>query len=104
MYKGIFWCYLLYFDDDMCYPSLPNVKVKCDTSGAPLEEAVFSSKSGNNFNHEAEWTRITAGKRDAAKLPFDYYPRGRVEIRGGTIKIFMRIGLTQHNTRCSDSF
>ena len=49
MYKGIFWCRLVFFDDDMCYPEVMSVKAKCDLTGAPLEEVEFSSKSGRAY-------------------------------------------------------
>ena len=49
MYKGIFWCYLTCFDDDMFGVTVLPVKVKCNLSGSALEEAEFSSKSGDNF-------------------------------------------------------
>ena len=47
----------------------------------------FSSKSGDNFNHRFEWEhldrRITEGQ------PFNYYPRGRVEIKNRKATVFL---------------
>lgn len=88
MYKGIFWCYLTCFDDDMFGVAVLPVKVKCDLSGSALEDVEFSSKSGDNFNHEIEWEKRKDSARIFRRHPYNYYPRGRVEIKNGKIKIF----------------
>lgn len=86
MKKGIFWCYVLCPADDKQENKLLTVMVDCDISGKTLENVEFSSKSGENFNHKSEWEKqyikINGNK------PFDYYPRGRVEIKNGKIRIF----------------
>lgn len=83
MKKGIFWCK----DHDTDRPSLITIAVPCDINGFPNEVVAFSSKSGENFNHKAEWSKlpksITQGK------PFNYYPRGRVEIKNGKATVFL---------------
>lgn len=80
MYKGIFW---LINEDE---PKLLSVKVLCDETGTPLEEASFSSKSEENFNHKREWDNLPDSVKKSKE--FDYYPRGRVEIKNNKIKIF----------------
>lgn len=83
MKKGIFWC----TDSDTEAPALITVSVACDKNGDSKELVRFSSKSGNNFNHRLEWERfdrnITAGR------PFNYYPRGRVEIKKRKVTVFL---------------
>ena len=83
MRKGIFWC--ANFDTEC--PELITVSAACDKNGDSKEPVRFSSKSGNNFNHRLEWERldrsITAGR------PFNYYPRGRVEIKNGKATVFL---------------
>lgn len=83
MKKGIFWCK----DFDTDCPDLITVAVPCDINGLPNEEVTFSSKSGENFNHKTEWSKlpksITHGK------PFNCYPRGRVEIKNGKATVFL---------------
>ena len=83
MKKGIFWC----TDSDTEAPALITVSVACDKNGDSKELVRFSSKSGNNFNHRLERERldrsITAGR------PFNYYPRGRVEIKNGKATVFL---------------
>lgn len=86
MFKGIFWCYVICFDNDMYTHNLITVNVRCDRDGHPLEKVNYSSKSGDNFNHKTEWNKISEINRN--KRPYNYYPRGRVEIKKGKIKIY----------------
>ena len=83
MRTGLFWC--ANFDTEC--PELITVSAACDKNGDSKEPVRFSSKSGNNFNHRLEWERldrsITAGR------PFNYYPRGRVEIKNGKATVFL---------------
>ena len=78
MYKGIFW---------VKGGELITVKVMCDAAGDPLEPCGFSSKSGENFNHRAEWKKLPRNVTGGHQ--FDYYPRGRVEISRGRISVFL---------------
>lgn len=83
MRKGVFWVV-----NDVEEIKLISVTVECDIDGSSLDSEVeFSSKSGDNFNHRVEWSKIpqaiTEGK------PYNYYPRGRVEIKSGKIKLFV---------------
>lgn len=88
-HKGIFWLIKNADDDD----ELLSVKVSCDPNGYPLKSADFSSVSGQNFNYRAEWEKLprklTKGK------PFDYYPRGRVEIKDRKVTVYCHPSLTQ---------
>lgn len=88
MFKGIFWNYMSWFDDEMYVPVILPIKVKCDINGNALEKIEFSSKSGDNFNHKAEWEKKKETSRLCRNHPFDYFPRGRVEIRNGKIHIY----------------
>lgn len=84
MYKGIFW---------LLDGELLTIKVQCDGDGTPLEAAAFGAKSGENFNHRAEWARLP--KSVTAGLPFDYWPRGRVEIKKGRATVFLHPSLNR---------
>ena len=91
MKKGLFWC------KDPMAPALEliTISVSCDSNGAPTEPAVFTAKSGENFNHKLEWQRL--GKDVTGGQPFDYYPRGRVEVRNEKITIYLNPDLnTEH--------
>ena len=91
MYKGIFWCYSVCWDDDISCNHLLPVRVRCDMNGEPLEEAEFSAKSGENFNHEKEWEKLKEMARICRRYPYNYFPRGRVEVKGGAVKIFANL-------------
>ena len=91
MQKGLFWC------KDPLAPTLEliTVSVPCDAEGNPTEPVVFTAKSGENFNHKIEWQRL--GKDITGGHPFDYYPRGRVEVRNGKVTIYLNPDLnTEH--------
>ena len=85
MKKGIFW--------HLSKKSFIIVSVACDENGKAEKQAVFSSKSGNNFNHKAEWAKLS--KRVTKGRPYNYYPRGRVEIYGKSIKIFLNTDINR---------
>ena len=75
MEKGIFWAR----KDADGKIELITVKTPCDKNGTALLPVCYTSKSGNNFNHKAEWEKldrcVTFGQQ------YNYYPRGRVEIK-----------------------
>lgn len=77
--KGIFW-YI------PCEHKLISAKVACDENGNALEKVNYSSKSGDNFNHKTEWSKLH--KSITNNKPYNYYPRGRVEITKGKATIF----------------
>jgi len=85
MKKGIFW--VVRGDANT---KLISVSVRCDKDGNLLEDVPMSSKSGTNFNHKKEWSLLDILEhREAKGKPFDYYPRGRVEIKSGKVTIFL---------------
>ena len=83
MKKGIFWCDSFGCDS----PQLIVVSVKCDADGKSDRPIDFSSKSGQNFNHKAEWQKLS--RSVTRGQPFNYYPRGRVEIKNRKATIYL---------------
>ena len=83
MKKGIFWCDSFGRDS----PHLIVVSVKCDADGKSDRPIDFSSKSGQNFNHKAEWQKLS--RSVTRGQPFNYYPRGRVEIKNRKATVFL---------------
>ena len=79
LYKGIFW-----FDPKR--GQLIVRKVVCDHNGTALEAVEYSSKSGNNFNHKVEWAKLPREVTEGH--PYNYYPRGRVEIKKNKATIY----------------
>lgn len=80
--KGIFW----YINK-----SIVSVGVSCDTNGQVEEICEYSSKSGENFNHKAEWDKMS--KTVTENKPYNYYPRGRVEIKNGNATVWLNPSL-----------
>ena len=72
IYKGIFWY-------NPTKKKLIVKKVACNSNGEAIEHVEYSSKSGNNFNHKAEWSKLPKSVTNGQ--PYNYYPRGRVKIK-----------------------
>lgn len=83
MNKGIFWV----CKDENGFLNLLTVKVLCDKDGTALRPIIYSAKSGNNFNHKLEWEKFD--RKTTGNHPYNYYPRGRVEIKDGKITIYL---------------
>ena len=79
-FKGIFW---INPNDELLV-----LKVKCDSSGNLLENIPHDmlSKSGGNFNHKNAWNTLPKSVTDNKE--YNFYPRGRAEIRNGKAIIF----------------
>ena len=89
MNKGIFWLIVNQSGEEQ----LLTVKALCDNSGLPLVPVEFSSKSGENFNHQIEWEKLSP--KLTQRKAFNYYPRGRVEIRKGKVTVYCHPKLSQ---------
>ena len=74
--KGVFW----YVDG-----KIVSKKVKCDENGKAWEMCKYTSKSGDNFDHKLEWEEFP--KSITGNHPYNYYPRGRVEVRNGKVTV-----------------
>lgn len=88
MYKGIFW-----IRDDL--PSLEDsidycIQIPCDSKGnVDIETQIsLTAKSGNTHNHKYYWDNMLDSKLKNNK-PFNYYPRGRVEISNNKATIYL---------------
>lgn len=87
LYKGIFWYRDISSQDIIC------AKIPCCPDGTviAIEGESLNSKHGDNYNHEKTWGgfpgNVTKGKK------YNYYPRGRVEIKNGRAKIFLNPNL-----------
>ena len=78
LYSGIFWIKdleNLSKNKDLCF------LIPCDSYGNITSDIELNAKSGLTYNHEKVWNslnkKITEGK------PFNYFPRGRVQITNG---------------------
>ena len=79
-FKGIFW---IKPDGELLV-----LKVKCDFFGNLLEDIPHDmlSKNGGNFNHKNAWNALS--KSVTENKEYNFYPRGRAEIRNGKAIIF----------------
>ena len=102
LYKGIFWIK----DTDDISSSKLYFQIPCDSNGYITDstDINFTSKSGNSFNHKNTWNTLT--KRETDNKPFDYYPRGRVEISNGKAIIYVNPNIANDELKnwCIDKF
>ena len=71
-------------DNDMGTIQLTCCKVLCFPNG---EEAEVESTEREKLNHERVWA--TLDKKITRNKPYNYYPRGRVEIKRGKATIYL---------------
>lgn len=80
--KGIFWVR----DANNIEGSGIFLDIPCTPKGDAFNISGLNAKNGTTYNHERTWlllgASITEGK------PYNYYPRGRVEIANGKATIF----------------
>ncbi len=86
--RGIFWV-LAETENEIIDKNIFTIQTYCDIDGNSSDIGLnhFSSRNGLSYNHKETWTTlpksVTKGK------PFDYYPRGRVEISNNKAIIWM---------------
>ena len=81
-YKGIFWIK----DIENIYISFVCVKEEVNKDGVVNDNSNMNSRKGNNYNHRITWENLERKETDGK--PYNYYPRGRVEIRNGKAIIY----------------
>lgn len=81
LYKGIFWIKdTSNPDKNLCF------KIECNSEGASINDGLLlNSKNGKTYNYKLLWERLS--KSITENKPYNYYPRGRVEIHNGVAKI-----------------
>lgn len=98
LYRGIFWI----TDIDDYWNSKLYFQIPCNSNG-DIDDMNFqiqptmSSTGSNNYNHERVWK--TLSKKETNNNPFNYYPRGRVEIFNGIAKVFHSPYLNQEELK-----
>ena len=81
LHKGVFWI----ADDSEKYV----FRIPCDRNGNVIGETAYplNSKDGSNYNHKNLWAALP--KALTLGHPFDYFPRGRVEIRNAKATVYL---------------
>ncbi len=95
-FKGIFWI--------KPGGELLVLKVKCDSYGNLLEDIPpdMLSKSGGNFNHQNTWNALP--KSVTGNKEYNFFPRGRAEIRNGKAIIFTNYITEELKQKITDAF
>lgn len=80
LYKGVFW-----IADGRRHV----FRIPCDINGNVIgaTEYPLNSKDESNYNHKKLWEILP--KDLTSNKPFDYYPRGRVEIRNAKATVYL---------------
>ena len=71
--------------------------MRCDENGTPLEPVEFTAKSGENFNHKAEWEKLP--RRITGGQPYNYYPCGRVEVKRSKATVYLNPQLNREDVK-----
>jgi len=98
LFSGIFW--LITEDSELSDYQLLMFGIPCDGRGGLTEtpEVQPNSRSGKSYNHKTTWEMEVAGKQahePYSGKPYDYYPRGRVEISNRCAVIFLNPCINQ---------
>lgn len=82
--RGIFWI----TDVEDISSSKLYFTIPCNSSGENVYDlsTEFTSRNGISYNHENTWKKLDS--KTTGNKPFNYYPRGRVEIRNGKATIY----------------
>jgi hypothetical protein len=101
LYKGIFWI-LQDFPSAIGDASTGGLfvlpyKAQCDENGnATDRDTCYNSRKGNSFTHKRTWEALTRElPREIRSKPWNYYPRGRVEIAHRQATVYHNPQLTE---------
>ncbi|MCH5155280.1 MAG: hypothetical protein J1F69_01615 [Clostridiales bacterium] len=86
LYKGIFW---IVDTDNIEQNKNYCFKILCSTDGSSssIDSSLGIAKSGDTYNHQATWNKLSSFLTH--NKPYNYFPRGRVEIKNGVARIFL---------------
>ena len=85
LYQGIFW--IVDLDNiennkDYCF------LIPCNSDGVVIDDGLsLTAKSGTTHNHEKVWKMLNS--KLTRNKPFNYYPRGRVQINNSKAIIYL---------------
>ncbi len=93
LFKGIFLL-ICRFDDLMEEVDFSNAEIlalhiACSDDGTSVSRKEFNSKRGDSFTHMHTWKSLVANRKDLKMHQWNYFPRGRVDIRKGRAEIYM---------------
>ena len=85
-YSGVFW---IIDTDNIENNKKYCFKIPCDTNGNPRDTQKYdlNAKSGTTYNHEKLWKML--GSKFTNNKPYNYYPRGRVDISNSKVIVYL---------------
>lgn len=83
LYRGIFWI----TDIDNPYNNQLYFQIPCNSDGIDDDFNGYTSKNNDSHNHKNLWTTLCS--RLTNNKPYNYYPRGRVEIAHGKATVYL---------------
>jgi len=87
MYKGIFW---ITDKENLHHNDKYLIKIKTDRQGTIIDyDLPLNSRNRDNYAHKETWKNLPYEL--TRNKPFDYYPRGRIEIRKGKCIIYINL-------------
>lgn len=96
MSKGIFWfpCFMGTEGELIFTEEIEALLIPCDEDGNSKVSVSFytceyNSRNGRSNTHKDSWKAVTAGRKDLRGIPWNYFPRGRVEISHGRAFLYM---------------
>ena len=91
MYRGIFW---IVDEETLSNNDKYFIKINTDSNGTVIDyEYPLNSKNKDNYNHCKTWNNLPYEL--TRSKPFNYYPRGRIEIKKNKCKIFLNPSLNK---------
>lgn len=84
LYKGIFW--ITEVDDWSAEQLISRIQVTPAGKLINPEKLDLNSKNVDNYNHRLLWESLTS--KTTHNKPYNYYPRGRIEIKHGKAMIY----------------
>lgn len=83
LYRGIFWI----TDIDNPYNNQLYFQIPCNSDGVDDNFDGYTSKNNSSHNHKNLWTTLCSKLTN--NKPYNYYPRGRVEIAHGKATVYL---------------
>jgi hypothetical protein len=92
MRKGLFW--VVQTENEEC--ELYTYSVSCNRNGIKeTDQHAYNSRKGDSFSHEATWPLLVEKMPQKIRnKPWNYFPRGRVEIANGKATVYYNPVLT----------
>lgn len=88
LYSGVFWV------KDINNPTNELFfLIDTDLEGNPCSLDGLNAKSGITYNHKLLWNELS--RKETEGKPFNYFPRGRVQIKNGVVDIYLNPNLNR---------